>query len=157
MSLPRDAAEARTGEEFAALLLAVLPVLSRHLARRLRERGAISVERFKALHVLRDRPRKSGEVARLVLLSPAALTRLADGLVSDGLVVRVADARDRRAVTLALTDVGTAELARGHRIVSEALDEMLGRLGPAELARLRAGLSDLLRAVEPVEPPEARS
>lgn len=141
------------GDEFAALLLAVLPVLSRHLARRLRERGAISVERFKTLHVLRDRPLKSGEVAKLVLLSPAALTRVADGLVADGLVVRVADAGDRRTVKLVLTDVGAAELARGHRIVAQALDEMLGGLRPAELARLRASLSDLLRAVEPREDP----
>jgi len=141
------------GSEIAGLVLAVLTPLSRYLGRRLRERGAISVERFKALHALQAGPLKSSELASIILLSPAALTRLADGLVADHLVVRTADSADRRAVRIALTEVGRAELARGAAVVTEALDEILGRLSAAERSRLEAAFEDLRRALEPDQSP----
>lgn len=144
-----ETVESAGGSEIAGLVLAVLTPLSRYLGRRLRERGAISVERFKALNALRAGPLKSNELASIILLSPAALTRLADGLVADHLVIRAADSADRRAVRIALTEVGRAELARGAAVVSEALDEILGRLSAAERSRLEAAFEDLRRALEP--------
>jgi len=141
------------GSEIAGLVLAVLTPLSRYLGRRLRERGAISVERFKALNALQAGPLKSNELASIILLSPAALTRLADGLVADHLVVRTADSADRRAVRIALTEVGRAELARGAAVVTEALDEILRRLSAAERGRLEAAFEDLRRALEPDQLP----
>lgn len=132
----------------ARLLLAVVPPLSRHLGRRLREQGAISVDRFKALHALSAGPLRSGELAGLVLLSPAAVTRLADGLVADQLARREDDPTDRRAVRIALTDAGRAELARGETIVTEALDEILDPLTPDERLRLELSLDDLRRVVD---------
>lgn len=142
--------------EIAELVLAVLTPLTRYLGRRLREKGAISVERFKALQALEDGPLRSNELARILLLSPAALTRLADGLVTDRLVVRTADAADRRAVRIGLTDPGRAELARGRWIVTEALGAILVRLAPDERGRLQAALVDLGRVVEVSQsrPPE---
>jgi len=148
-----ETAESAGGSEIAGLVLAVLTPLSRYLGRRLRERGAISVERFKALNALRAGPLKSNELASIILLSPAALTRLADGLVADHLVVRTADSADRRAVRIALTEVGRAELARGAAIVTEALGEILGRLSAAERSRLEAAFEDLRRALEPDQSP----
>ncbi len=149
MRSSNETVESAGGSEIAGLVLAVLTPLSRYLGRRLRESGAISVERFKALNALRAGPLKSNELASIILLSPAALTRLADGLVADHLVVRTADSADRRAVRIALTEVGRAELARGAAVVTEALDEILGRLSAAERGRLEAAFEDLQRAREP--------
>jgi len=149
MRSSNETVESAGGSEIAGLVLAVLTPLSRYLGRRLRESGAISVERFKALNALRAGPLKSNELASIILLSPAALTRLADGLVADHLVVRTADSADRRAVRIALTEVGRAELARGAAVVTEALDEILGRLSAAERGRLEAAFEDLQRALEP--------
>ena len=153
MRSSNETVESAGGSEIAGLVLAVLTPLSRYLGRRLRERGAISVERFKALNALRAGPLKSNELASIILLSPAALTRLADGLVADHLVVRTADSADRRAVRIALTEVGRAELARGAAVVTEALDEILGRLSAAERSRLEAAFEDLRRALEPDQLP----
>lgn len=134
--------------EIAELVLAVLTPLTRYLGRRLREQGAISVERFKALDALQDGPLRSNQLARILLLSPAALSRLADGLVADRLVVRTADAADRRAVRIGLTDPGRLELARGRRIVTEALGDILARLAPDERDRLQTALVDLGQVIE---------
>lgn len=133
-------------------MLTVLTPLVRYLGRRLRERGAISVERFKALHVLQARPLRSSDLAGQIVLSPAALTRLADGLVADHLAMRIANSADRRSVMLALTDSGRAELARGEQVVAEALDEVLERLTPAERRRLEAAFGDLRRVFDPASP-----
>jgi len=138
--------------DIAGLVLAALTPLSRHLGRRLREHGAISVERFKALDALQGGPLRSNELARILVLSPAALTRLADGLVADRLVVRSVDAADRRAVRIALTEPGLAELARGRQIVTEALGDLLSRLAPHERRRLAASLVDLGRVLEASQP-----
>jgi len=153
MRSSNETVESAGGSEIAGLVLAVLTPLSRYLGRRLRERGAISVERFKALNALQAGPLKSNELASIILLSPAALTRLADGLVADHLVVRTADSADRRAVRIALTEVGRAELARGAAVVTEALDEILRRLSAAERGRLEAAFEDLRRALEPDQLP----
>lgn len=138
--------------DIAQVVLAVLTPLSRFLGRRLRENGAISVERFKALDALQGGPLRSSDLARILLLSPAALTRLADGLVADRLVVRTADTADRRAVRIALTEPGRAELARGRQIVTEALGDILARLATDERRRLEASLIDLGRVLEPSQP-----
>ena len=92
---------------------------------------------------------RSGALATRLLLSPAALTRLADGLVADHLVVRIDDEADRRTVRLALTDTGRAELIRGEGIVMEALEDILRALTPVARARLAAALEDLRGALEP--------
>lgn len=152
MTTPVPSTPLRGNSEIADLVLAVVPSLSRYLGRRLREQGAISVERFKALHALEAGPVRSNELAVTIRLSPAALTRLADGLVADHLVVRVADSTDRRAVRVALTDVGRAELARGAAIVSEALEDVLAQLSAPERRRLEAALKDLRRLLDPAQP-----
>ena len=91
---------------------------------------------------------RSKELSKILLLSPAALTRLADGLVTDRLVVRTAEPADRRAVRIGLTDPGRVELARGRWIVTDALGDILIRLAPDERDRLRAALVDLGNVVE---------
>ena len=51
------------------------------------------------------------DLATVLLLSPSGLTRRLDGLVTSGLVERVASPSDRRVMFAALTPAGQAKLA----------------------------------------------
>jgi DNA-binding MarR family transcriptional regulator len=135
-------------KDVAPLVLALLPTLTRHLQRELRERGTISLERFKALRALEDGPLRSGALAARLRLSPGALTRLADGLVADRLVARIGEPTDRRMVYVELTDVGRAELLHGEGVLIEAVDELLRNLSRAQRSRLASALDDLRGALE---------
>ncbi|MDB6163571.1 MAG: MarR family transcriptional regulator [Xanthomonadaceae bacterium] len=79
------------------------------------------------------------ELARSAQLDPGAMTRLLDKLETRGLVARVADPADRRALNINLTDVGRVlweevnhlglrVRERAMRGLSEADEEQLTRL-----------------------------
>lgn len=85
----------------------------------------------------------ASRLARETDLSTGAMTNRIDGLESRGLVVREADAEDRRAVIVRLT-------AEGRSTIDEAIHYRL-EAAQESLAQLKAGqrreLADLLRAV----------
>jgi DNA-binding MarR family transcriptional regulator len=58
-----------------------------------------------------DQQMRMCDLAIVLQLSPSGLTRRLDGLVSTGLVERVASPADRRVMFAALTDAGQAKLA----------------------------------------------
>lgn len=70
----------------------------------------------------------SSELARAAQLHPGAMTRLLDRLEAQGLVARVADPDDRRALHIDLTDAGRALWAQvsdcGQRVHAQATDGM---------------------------------
>lgn len=76
-----------------------------------------------------DAPLRASEVVSTTLLSGASITKIADALVSRGLMVREKSARDGRVVLMTLTDAGRA-------VVDDALPRRL-----ADDERLIAGLS----------------
>ena len=57
------------------------------------------------------------------------ITQLIDRLETDGLVVRVADAADRRTVLATITESGRAAYARGNAILAEEERSLDGTLG----------------------------
>lgn len=76
----------------------------------------------------------------------SSASRIVEQLVRRGLVTRVEDEDDRRAVRLGLTPVGERAVERVRRIHHGALEHSLARLGEAdalELARLLARLADV--------------
>ncbi len=68
------------------------------------------------------------ELARAADLNPGAMTRLLDRLEEKGLVVRTADASDRRALNIEFTEAGDAiwkDIHRcGKRVLGIAMDGM---------------------------------
>ncbi len=70
----------------------------------------------------------AGELARAADLNPGAMTRLLDALAERGLIKRVADPDDRRALQIHLTDAGLATWRDistcGKRILERALHGM---------------------------------
>ena len=72
------------------------------------------------------------------------ITPLVDALEKQGLVVRVPDERDRRAIQLALTDAGRAQLAPLAQAVEAASDILLSPLSAVERRTLLELLTRLI-------------
>ena len=86
------------------------------LARRVRtsrSAGALSTNKISVLsHLTRLGPSTPGEVAAVDRQQPQSLTRVFAELERDGLVVRSADAADRRQSIITITAAGVRELRR---------------------------------------------
>ncbi len=92
-----------------------------------------------------DRSLRMTELADRVLLSRSGLTRLADRLERDGLILRKACPSDARGTLAVLTDAGLAKLESAwptHR--RGVAEHVTGRLTPDEIAQLGALLGKLV-------------
>ena len=68
----------------------------------------LTFSQYMTLKKLADGTTGVTNLARAVDLNPGAMTRLLDRLEAKGLIARVADAGDRRALNIHLTDAGLA-------------------------------------------------
>ena len=93
----------------------------------------------------RDRPSMSAVAEYLSITAPSA-TSLIRGLVTDGLVRRTVNPRDRRASELALTEKGQTELKTTMRRGTTILAEIFGTLSHAELEAFTETLERIRRA-----------
>ncbi len=92
-------------------------------------------------------PRTISELAAVEQVTPAAISRIADGLEASGLARRERDQEDRRVVRLAATPAGRRLLERGRRARVERLAGLLAPLAGDELAKLGQALTALTKAV----------
>ena len=83
------------------------------------------------------------DLIRELAISKQAASQLVDLLVLRGYLERAADPADRRRLTLALTDRGRAAAAAVRAGVEQVDEALAGRLSPAELHGLMAGLAAL--------------
>lgn len=130
-------------EHLAYLLAQANREISRQLEERLRQEG-VPVEQWRILTVLSNGEGHSmGELAEAVLLNHPTLTKMVDRMVSDALVYRAQDQKDRRRVLLFLSDRGKTlakqlvPLAQSHeaRII-----QRYGGKSTSELKRLLGSL-----------------
>jgi|SoimicmetaTmtHPA_FD_contig_31_8016523_length_893_multi_2_in_0_out_0_1 DNA-binding MarR family transcriptional regulator len=84
-----------------------------------------------------------GDLSELLALSSGAMTNRLDRLEEAGLVVRERDPKDRRGVSVAITDRGRAVTDDAVREIAKEEQRALGTLSSAEQAKL----NDLLRKV----------
>jgi DNA-binding MarR family transcriptional regulator len=126
-------------------------------ARRARGRAArdpspdgLSLARYNLLEPLSSGPRTNRELAEQAGISAPTATRMVDGLLQRGLVTRIDDPIDRRAVVISLTEDGRAALARKQREyaarrrrIAEALDPHEQRVATDLLRRLAAVIEEL--------------
>ena len=82
-------------------------------------------------------PRTIGTLATIEGVTPPTMTRLVAGMVSDGLVERLADESDRRVVRVAASDRGRALLLAGRDRRVATLESMIVPLTAKERRRLR--------------------
>ncbi|ONI79005.1 hypothetical protein ALI144C_28740 [Actinosynnema sp. ALI-1.44] len=85
-------------------------------------------------------PHRLTELAASENVSQPAMTQLISRLGDAGLVERVADDADRRAVQLHITDAGRAQLAYRRRVKTERLEELLSGLDPKHHEALTAAI-----------------
>jgi DNA-binding MarR family transcriptional regulator len=102
--------------------------------------------------LVKDGPRRQGELAQCAMLDPSTVSRHVAQLVRSGLVVRAPDPSDGRAVRLAPTPKGEET----YRAVAQRRDDTISRVlagWPAEdvdtLVRLLARLNDDFEAYGP--------
>ena len=132
-------------EHLAYLLAQANRESNRQLEMRLsKERGP--VEQWRILKVLSDGNGHSmGELADAVLLNHPTLTKMVDRMVSDALVYRVQDPKDRRKVLMFVSDRGKALSKRLNSLAmsqEEHIVESYGGKSTNELKRLLESLID---------------
>jgi DNA-binding MarR family transcriptional regulator len=123
----------------------------RRLASRLAaslEGESCSVEEWRVLNFLADgNGHPMSEIADFAMLPAPTLTKLTDRMVSEGLVYRRADERDRRRVLAYLSERGLRLQERVSRLVGAIEADLLGALGDeGELARWLTRLGKILDA-----------
>lgn len=128
------------------LLRTVRPI-EVELRRRLKAEFGVTLPKFDVMAALarKEAGMTMTEVSRFLMVSNGNVTALIDRLVADGLVVRLANARDRRATVVRLTRKGVnlfAAMAEAH---ARWVEEILAGFGPEQSDTL-IGLLDGLRA-----------
>jgi len=106
----------------------------------------LTLLQFYILKSLKDYGRmcKMSELAALRLLSPAAVTGIADKLVSLGFVERVSDKHDRRIVLLSLTDRAVTLLDSIERQSVKLMGKFLDRVSAEDRATVRRVIADFV-------------
>jgi DNA-binding MarR family transcriptional regulator len=130
-----------------ASLIATVAPLMRHLVAHARRRRAWSELTYQQYNVLRMidtmGPQGQAEVARRLVVTAPVVTRLASGLADAGLVVRQTDAKDKRAVILALTPTGRRRARAMRRDLLAAAHELLEPIPAARRKGVGKALEEL--------------
>jgi DNA-binding MarR family transcriptional regulator len=109
------------------------------------EAVGLSPAKFQALDALvkAGEPLALSELAGCLKCVRSNITQLADRLESDGLVKRVDDPTDRRAIRAVVTQLGIERHSAGVETIRELQDSFAERVGPAERNAFHRVLSAL--------------
>jgi DNA-binding MarR family transcriptional regulator len=135
------AAEARdvrlANESWEALLSAQVSVTRGFAAERMWDE--VSLNEYDVLYALKRAgcALRQGELAKQVLLSQPALSRLIERLEQRGLVLRSTDTRDKRGVLVSLTDAGAAAQHRTGSRHARSVERRMRSLTPDQQRQLR--------------------
>jgi DNA-binding MarR family transcriptional regulator len=110
----------------------------------------LSPHQGRALLVVAQRPGlRLTDLAEHLRVAPRSVTEVVDGLVERGLLTRLPDPGDRRAVLVELTASGHRTVADIRRSQAEAAEQTFGSLSDRDRAHLRR----ILGSVAADEPP----
>lgn len=126
-------------------LLACSTQIEQVIRTRLRTQFGTSLARFDYLAQLARHPQglRMKSLSRYLMVTGGNVTGLTDQLVGEGLVQRVDDPDDRRALIVQMTPDGKAWFDRIAVEHEQWLEEMLGKLDPKEMEGLYATLGHL--------------
>jgi DNA-binding MarR family transcriptional regulator len=97
-------------------------------------------------------PLRMGALAEELGVTVATASRTVDALEASGLVARLPDPADARAVQVAATPEGKREQARRRRRFVDALERLMKELSSEERSQLAESLESLSRLVAPRSP-----
>ncbi len=131
-------------------LLGCTAQIENYLRERLREEFDTSLARFDLMAQLDRRPGgvNMSDISRLLLVSNGAVTGLVDRLVEEGMVVRKANAGDRRAFIVSFTPAGRRAFAKMAKRHEEWVLSLLGDLAIDAKQQLLSQLVLLKRRLE---------
>lgn len=138
-----------SSENLAHEILDVVPIIMRTIRSEMRShRGPdLSVPQYRAMNFIRNHPGASlSGVADHVGLTLPSVSKLVDGLVGRGLVIRQESGVDRRRVDLKLTQRGDSILEAAFQHTQACLSHMLAGLSPGDRERVIAAMG-ILRPV----------
>ena len=124
-----------SGEETARALMETNPRVMQAIRRELRSLRSedLSVPQFRVLNYLNGHPDTSlSPVAEYVGLTLPSMSRLVDGLVERGLVVRQTCGEDRRKIVLNLSSHGGELLECNYSRAMSSLAKKINQLAPVE-------------------------
>jgi DNA-binding MarR family transcriptional regulator len=146
--IEESTADAATGAAFGEALAEFF-----RAARRARGRAAgrpspsgISLAQYHVLEPLASGPCTNRQLAEAAGIAAPTVTRMVDVLLARGLVARVEDPVDRRAVLISLTPAGEGALAAKLDEYRDARERLAAALAPEE----RRVATDLLRRLSGV-------
>ncbi|BDA85193.1 transcriptional regulator [Aureimonas sp. SA4125] len=131
--------------ELAHLITGVSRRLEAEIEERLRPEG-VPIDQYRILRTLTSRDGQAmGELADAVLVDSPTLTKIVDRMVSNALVYRAPEPKDRRKVLIFLSTKGKALQARLTGLVEIPSRGLAGRLGGKETEMLTSLLTRLMR------------
>src|SRR5882724_4888695 len=103
----------------------------------------LSIAKFQPLSILvsQDRPISLSELAEKLTCVRSNVTQLVDRLEADGLVKRVDDPADRRAVRAKVTALGRKRHAAGAKVVKAVLQDVAKELSSVDPLVLKRALN----------------
>jgi DNA-binding MarR family transcriptional regulator len=134
-----------TTEDTALDLLLALHRLMRSLRRTAASPGLHPTQLLVLVHLSEAGPARIGELAARVCCSQPTATMVANGLESAGLVRRIPDMSDGRAILLHLTDAGRDTLLTIARSQADRLQQRLDELDDADREIVLAAVPVLQR------------
>jgi DNA-binding MarR family transcriptional regulator len=129
-------------------LLRAVRVVEVDLRRRLRTEFGETLPRFDVMAALARQTTgmTMTEISRFLMVSNGNVTGIIDRLVTEGLVVRIANAQDRRATLVRLTPKGLRHFARMAEAHEGWVNEILARFSPEQSHALIGSLDSLTAA-----------
>lgn len=132
--------------KLAHLIAGVNRRLEAEIEERLRPEG-VPIEQFRILRALAAHDGQAmGELAVAVLVDSPTLTKIVDRMVSNALVYRAPEPKDRRKVLIFLASKGKTLHARLAGLVEASDDGLVGRLGGKEVETLTSLLTQLMHS-----------
>ena len=124
-----------------------VPLVMRFIRAEMRLRGGrfVSIPQLRALGLIDRHPGAAlTDVATHLGVTPATASALVERLVRRGLIDRDVHPRERRRLTLSLTQTGSRQLSEARAATRRRLEQALGQLPARDRASISAGVS-LLR------------
>jgi DNA-binding MarR family transcriptional regulator len=143
----------RSGRGCAGEILEAVPAVMRFIRTQMRRhrRSDLSVPQFRALLFLSRNPGASlSLLAEFLALSLPATSRLVDGLVRKGLVVRRIPTRNRRLVALSTSGRGQTTVRAARQATERQLADVLAALSRGERAAIQRALRALRKQFQSV-------
>ncbi len=139
----------KTINHIISLIFKTNRLIRKRLIKRKKHLDPFSILRFEALrYIVEKKNPLMKEVADYFCITPPSVTSLIDSLVKSGVVKRVYDKNDRRAIRLFITSKGKKEFEKGINKINDNMRKVLRQLNLKELKNLMKILEKLSKIYE---------